>query len=357
MPFNSAGTFGVLNPPFVPMTSISSSEVNGNNTDFATGLSNTLTRDGQGKPSTTLNWNGQRIDNIGTRVIDGSATVPSASFLNDTDTGLYLDTAYSPNTIGFAAKGKRAMNIYAHPSVAHTMVNVFGDYVSAANTPSGMFSLTLNANRAIGEGPAMVFNVPNSNVATTTEDMAMIAATATNATSGGSARVANLDFWGRGQAGTQTMGRMLRLQGSDNAMYLTGSYAEKLSGTSWANPSDARIKANVVDYTPGLREINQLRPVSYELNGKGGFRAGTMGVGVIAQEVMQVLPNTVSTFSAKLDEADSELTDLYRFDATEITWALVNAVKELNARLSVAEARTSHLTASTPPLSGRIDIQ
>ena len=68
-------------------------------------------------------------------------------------------------------------------------------------------------------------------------------------------------------------------------------------------------------------------------------RFHTMGVGVIAQEVMKLLPSTVSTFRAKLDQSDTEETELYRFDATEITWALVNAVKELNSRLSVAEAR------------------
>ena len=46
MPFNGSGTFTVVNT-FVPNTTISSSAVNANFSDIATGLSNSLTRDGQ----------------------------------------------------------------------------------------------------------------------------------------------------------------------------------------------------------------------------------------------------------------------------------------------------------------------
>jgi hypothetical protein len=54
MPDNGAGTFTVLNPPFTPNTVISSSETNGNNTDFATGLTNRLTKDGDTDPTANL---------------------------------------------------------------------------------------------------------------------------------------------------------------------------------------------------------------------------------------------------------------------------------------------------------------
>lgn len=54
MPDNGAGTFTVLNPPFTANTVISSSETNGNNTDFATGLTNRLTKDGDTNPTANL---------------------------------------------------------------------------------------------------------------------------------------------------------------------------------------------------------------------------------------------------------------------------------------------------------------
>ena len=54
MPDNGAGTFTVLNPPFTANTVISSSETNGNNTDFATGLTNRLTKDGDTDPTANL---------------------------------------------------------------------------------------------------------------------------------------------------------------------------------------------------------------------------------------------------------------------------------------------------------------
>ena len=43
---------------------------------------------------------------------------------------------------------------------------------------------------------------------------------------------------------------------------------------------------------------------------------------------MLVLPDTVDTYRAKLNVEDEQETDIKRFDATEITWLLVNAVKE-----------------------------
>ena len=70
-------------------------------------------------------------------------------------------------------------------------------------------------------------------------------------------------------------------------------------------------------------------------------------VGLVAQEVEQVFPNTVSNFSAKINDSDeSETTDLRRFDSSEITWALVNAVKELKTELDAAKARIATLEAA-----------
>src|SRR5690349_10881828 len=49
MPYNGSGTFTVYTPgtPFVTGTTISSTVANNVNTDFATGLSNAITKDGQ----------------------------------------------------------------------------------------------------------------------------------------------------------------------------------------------------------------------------------------------------------------------------------------------------------------------
>jgi hypothetical protein len=126
---------------------------------------------------------------------------------------------------------------------------------------------------------------------------------------------------------------------------IAGSTATKASGTTWANPSDRRIKKNVRDYGKGLVELQQVRVREWEYNGKGGTTEGIKGLGVVADEIISVLPNTVDTYEDKLNADDEETTDIKRFDATEITWLLVKAVQELSAKNDALEARITALEA------------
>ena len=122
-------------------------------------------------------------------------------------------------------------------------------------------------------------------------------------------------------------------------LFLSGANATKLSGTTWINPSDSRLKTKVAVYTKGLTELNQITPKTWTYNGKGGTKSGTIGLGVIADEIQTVLPDTVTTYSEKLNPTDKTNTDIKQFDASEITWLLVNSVKELN--LKVAQLETN----------------
>ena len=133
----------------------------------------------------------------------------------------------------------------------------------------------------------------------------------------------------------------------DNSGNLTinGATATKASGTTWANPSDQRIKDNIRDYEKGTAELMQVRVREWEYNGKGGTVEGTKGLGVVADEVMTILPNTVDTYEAKLESDDEENTDIKRFDATEITWLLVKTVQEQQATIQALTARIEALEA------------
>ena len=97
--------------------------------------------------------------------------------------------------------------------------------------------------------------------------------------------------------------------------------------------SDIRFKENIRDYTKGTNELMQVRVREWEYNGKGNTTEGMKGLGVVADEVMTILPNTVETYDAKLNADDEETTAIKKFDATEITWLLVKTVQELKAEL------------------------
>jgi len=113
-------------------------------------------------------------------------------------------------------------------------------------------------------------------------------------------------------------------------LQLSADSAAKPTSGAWTIVSDARLKRNIVPFTDGLATIAQINPVSYELNGLAGTPEGTKGISIIAQDVKDIIPYTISTYQAKLHPDDAATTDLYDFNSSALTFVLINAVKELN---------------------------
>jgi hypothetical protein len=132
---------------------------------------------------------------------------------------------------------------------------------------------------------------------------------------------------------------------SSGGLILAGSTAQKATGTTWSNPSDQRLKDNIRDYTKGTTELMKVRVREWEYNGKGGTTEGMKGLGVIADEVMTVLPDTIENYDAKLNADDEETTAIKKFDATEITWLLVKTVQEQQALITTLTDRITALEA------------
>ena len=134
---------------------------------------------------------------------------------------------------------------------------------------------------------------------------------------------------------------------------MSGQVYKRDNGANWNQTSDERLKKNIVDNNIGLAEIKKLRITSFEyrkadeidmslfpkandplqviIEGEEGPHTG-----VIAQEIESVLPECVKTSDkgAKTVQADA------------ITWALVNAVKELSAKNDALEERIKNLEGS-----------
>jgi Chaperone of endosialidase len=127
----------------------------------------------------------------------------------------------------------------------------------------------------------------------------------------------------------------------------------KPGGGSWAASSDARIKTVQHDYESGLAEILALRPVVYTYNGndknnehgnslhKQAAEAQTPFVGLVAQEAELVLPGIVSQQAGWID--DEAVDDLRIIDTSELTYTLINAVKDLNQQIIDLKAEIATL--------------
>jgi hypothetical protein len=151
--------------------------------------------------------------------------------------------------------------------------------------------------------------------------------------------------WGT-QMFNNTGGGQLVVGGSNN-LYFSGNYTAKPGGGAWQDSSDARIKTIDGDYTSGLEAVCQLEPVLYQYKGndavvEGGDspHANVIGqqfIGMIAQAVEPVMPEMVTKRSGFIDGVAVD--DLRSLDTTPLVYALVNAVKELTARLEAVEAK------------------
>ena len=125
--------------------------------------------------------------------------------------------------------------------------------------------------------------------------------------------------------------------GDAYGMYISAGSAAKPSGGDWASASDSRVKTVGDNYTTGLSDLIQLEPKHYKYNGKadGAPNDGVDYVGLIAQEAEIVIPSLVSKSKHEID--DVEVDDFRMMDTSELQYALINAVKELNTRLTALE--------------------
>ncbi len=134
--------------------------------------------------------------------------------------------------------------------------------------------------------------------------------------------------------GTTNPQRMLHV-GADSA--------GKSTDSTWDIISDRRLKENIQPFTDGLSIVQKINPVSYQLNGKGDTPKGEKGISVIAQDVKDFMPYTLSTHRAKFNPEDEEETEFYDFSSSPLTFILINAVKELKTENDMLKSRIEAL--------------
>jgi hypothetical protein len=122
------------------------------------------------------------------------------------------------------------------------------------------------------------------------------------------------------------------------AVLATSGSTANTSGGWVVYSSDIRTKKNIRSYMRGLAEVLQMEPIEYEYNGEGGTQpiAGQTYRGLSAQELQKFLPEAVLS---RRDKIDGEETDVLTIDMAPIPWVLINAIKELTARLAILEAK------------------
>ena len=123
-------------------------------------------------------------------------------------------------------------------------------------------------------------------------------------------------------------------------LQLAQNSAAKPTSNTWTIVSDERVKTNIRSYETGLSKLLEIKPKLFDYNGKAGFDSNIKdNIGVIAQDIIEIMPETVGTYKAKLNKKDNKETEIYNFDGHALTFALINAVKELNSKIENLEQK------------------
>jgi len=149
---------------------------------------------------------------------------------------------------------------------------------------------------------------------------------------------ANSDPSGSSGSDQVVVGEGLTGKGDDTAFVggTNGAYNEK-NVTTWETTSDVRIKKNIVDVADGLNVISKIRVRNFEyrtsdeivdLPSSAAIPRAGMQIGVIAQEIQQVLPECVT----------ENTTGVLSVNTDSLVWYLINAVKELSVKIKKLES-------------------
>lgn len=119
--------------------------------------------------------------------------------------------------------------------------------------------------------------------------------------------------------------------------------ASKPGGGVWAATSDARVKTVLGPYELGLPELLKLQPVRYQFKGNDEangqrmrhFDLDRVRVGLVAQDTEIVWPSMVTQVPGFID--DEPVNDLRILDPSELSFAVLNALRELNERVTHLE--------------------
>ncbi|MBL0134831.1 MAG: tail fiber domain-containing protein [Chitinophagaceae bacterium] len=112
------------------------------------------------------------------------------------------------------------------------------------------------------------------------------------------------------------------------------------------NTSDVRDKQNIKPIAYGLESLMKLNPVSYEW--KNGSIGSGAKLGLIAQEVMKVIPEVVKTHETIITDEASKQTmekemDRYGIYYSDLIPLLIKSIQEQQQKITTLEARLKAL--------------
>ena len=303
-----------------------------------------------GASNTALGYEALKVNTASTNTAVGY----QAGFKNSTGEltaigtiALYENTIGEQNTaVGYVALTKNTTGSY-NTGIGRNSIrlNETGSYNTGLGVDSLYNNLSASYNTAVGyqagytnqTGIYGVFLGYQAGHASTSNSNIMIGYQAGNTTTGNNniciGTIATTSA--AGDSGEIVMGTNVVTGKGSSTGFISpngGGVYQGNNSLSWSITSDQRIKKNIVDNNTGLSIVNQIRVRNFEYRlpeeitelpqGQAVAKTGVQ-LGVIAQELQQILPECVKT----------ESTGVMSVDTDNLIWYAINAIKQLSAEV------------------------
>jgi hypothetical protein len=289
MPRNAAGLYSLPLPPVIPNTVIESDWANTTTDDLATAISDSLSRTGQGGMTAPF------------RIIDGTVTTPSLSFLAEPSSGLYR---IASGDVGMSVQGVLRQEWTTNGTT------VFGDTVLNGNlniagilTATGVVGpLTLTSLSVVGDltvGGTATFNGAVNTVGKLTTAVPTTTQAGFNLPHGVAPTTpVNGDLW------TTTTNMSARINGS-NRIFLMSTTAQTVSAAfTWtgAHVFQAGVTFGDAAADPFTMVSNVITAPAGGLsfNGAQSANGWAFGKATAANATMDIVTTTPSTGTASI---------------------------------------------------------
>ncbi|MGV3695738.1 tail fiber domain-containing protein [Flavobacterium sp.] len=235
-----------------------------------------------------------------------------------------------------------SVNVGIGTTSPQTALEIVDASVTTSSTVEGNLNVVSNDPQAIDLGGSISLGGTNNDAGTAYRTFGTIEGRKANGTTGNS--LGYLIF----KTNSGVLGERMRITSSGDVgigtaapggqFELSLNEGRKPGTNTWTVTSDARLKTVTGDFTKGLNEIRQLKPIRYHYKNIGNriFEPEVLKTefsGFLAQDVQKVFPNCVTT------DADGYLS----LDIHEILIASVNAVKELDVKNSELKSENEQL--------------
>ena len=266
-------------------------------------------------------------DEAGTAVTTGDANIYIGFQAGDAATtgGDNIAIGYDALTTMSTAASNTVVGAYAGDAINTGHQNTLIGHQAGTDLTTGAQNTFLGKNAGDdvtdgAENTLVGFNAAAHSTALTTGDFNVHLGIYTSASSADAQTETVIGYNGQGKG--NTTGFIIN----------NGGVYQGNNSADWSTTSDRRIKKNIEDNEQGLDIINNIRVRNFEYRTEdeitevptsAAIETEGVQLGVIAQEIEEVLPEVVN----------EESTGVKSVNSGNLTWYLVNAVKELSAQV------------------------